>query len=439
LTLDISWIVSFIACGPLVAAGILAVKKAPGTTASSSFLIAVAMIVVAIIASEFTVIDVSQSDLSTAMAMLYVGSLLLSLTFFALVTLVYPLERELRFIPPNMLGVGVALAVVLSIFGGLLARPEFGTPIGTTLTRSTGIIVLVGIVTMIAVATAGTLVSRSKATNYAKRSSDLYLFGLWMVAAIGLIYSTDIIIGHKHDPSIENVITLLLMGSIILVSLLFAFSLGRGRMSIGISPMSEARAAGIKSTYRLPQRHTYLVEDPRSDFPYTLLTDILLGRCFDCEDDESFSCESVGCITCTLPCPCKVCKKYKSRPQGLIITRQFPSDVRKKHALQTTPILWLTTIAGKDNVDPSKLGLLTEYILHFMEDSKNGIVLVDGLEYMISSNDFSRVLKAVEMWTETAMASASRLLLSIDPKAYEKKDLAVLERGREIVSPNTPV
>jgi len=167
-----------------------------------------------------------------------------------------------------------------------------------------------------------------------------------------------------------------------------------------------------------------------------MFSDILKSRCFDCLDDESFPCESLDCSSCSLPCPCRTCKKYTTRAQGLIVTRQYPKDVRTRYYIQTTPMLWLSTVAGKDNMDPAKLSLLTDFLVSFMERSQNGVVLVDGLEYLVTSNDFLRVLKSIDRWTETAMASRSRLIMSIDPKAFDPKELALLERNREVVRPD---
>lgn len=435
--LDATWIISLIAGVPLITAGILALMKAPGSTASHSFLIAMVMTFVAMMAGHgFEVLDRSQADLSTALVKIYVAAVLLTLTLLSLVTLVYPLERKVRFRPPNVLGVGVAVAVILSIVGGSLAQPDFDSPVGTALTVFTGIIVLIGFGSMFTIVTTSTLVSRSKATEYARHSSTLYMEGLWMVAVTGMIYSADMIAGHRHDPSLEDLPSLLLIGCILFVSLLYALSVARGKMSIGVTPAPETLASGSKAKHMLLQRRAYLVEEPKPIFAFTLFADTIRGRCFDCEDDESFSCESLGCISCSLPCPCRSCRKYRSRAQGLIVTRQFPNEIRKKYSLHTTPILWLTTVAGNENIDPAKLSILTDFILKFMEKSVNGVVLVDGIEYLISSNDFHRVLRAIEMWTETAMVGATRLIISIDPRAYEKKDLAVLEGNREIMRPN---
>lgn len=202
------------------------------------------------------------------------------------------------------------------------------------------------------------------------------------------------------------------------------------------APVSERLASSSKAKYKLFHRYVYLVEEPKPEFSFNVFSDVLKGRCLDCENDESFPCESLDCSACGLPCPCKQCKKYRSRPQGLIVTRQFPKHVRSKYFLQTTPIIWLSTVAGKDNMDPAKLSLLTDHLVNFMEKSQNGIVIIDGLEYLTTTSDFLRVLKAIDRWTETAMVSNTRLIMSVDGRSFESKELALLERNREVVRPD---
>ncbi len=201
-------------------------------------------------------------------------------------------------------------------------------------------------------------------------------------------------------------------------------------------PITEAMVSGSKASYRLLHRHVYLVEEEKPDFSFEMFADILKGRCFDCENDDSFSCESLECATCKLPCPCRTCTKYKSRTQGLIVTRQHPNALRSRFFIQTTPILWLSSVAGKDNMDPAKINLLTDYIVSFMERSQNGVVLVDGIEYLVTSNDFPKVAKSLDRWAETAMTSACRLVVTVDPKAFSGKELALLEKHKVVVRPS---
>ncbi len=209
----------------------------------------------------------------------------------------------------------------------------------------------------------------------------------------------------------------------------------RSRDKKRFMPTTERSVSGSKATYNLLHRRVYLVEEPKPVFSMRLFSDILKGRCYDCDDDESFMCESLACSACSLPCPCKKCTKYRSRTQGLIVTRQRPKEIRSRYFIQTTPIIWLSSVSGKDNMDPAKLSLLTDFLIISMEKSQNGVVLVDGIEYLTTSNDFQRVLRAVDRWTETAMTSSTRLIITLDPGAFEQKELAMFERHKEVLRP----
>jgi Protein of unknown function (DUF835) len=202
-----------------------------------------------------------------------------------------------------------------------------------------------------------------------------------------------------------------------------------------VQPKREIMTTGAKSTYRLLEGRVYVVEEEKSHFSFTLFSEILRSRCPDCVSDESFLCESLECSKCSLPCPCKECELFKDRTQGLVVTRRHPSEIRMDYLIQTTPVIWLSSIPGKDNMDPSKLSLLTDIIVNFLENSSNGVVLVEGIEYLVTANDFQKVLRAVDRWSEAVMASSARLVISLSPKAFDQKELALIERNREVVTP----
>jgi hypothetical protein len=45
-------------------------------------------------------------------------------------------------------------------------------------------------------------------------------------------------------------------------------------------------------------------------------------------------------------------------------------------------------------------------------------------------------LKAIDRWTETAMSRHTRLVITIDPRAFSEKELALLEKNKEVVRPS---
>ncbi len=120
-------------------------------------------------------------------------------------------------------------------------------------------------------------------------------------------------------------------------------------------------------------------------------------------------------------------------PNGLVVTREFPDTVRAAFGLQVTPIIWLAESPGERRVAPTSLTALSDTITRFMEASQNGIVLLEGMEYLVTHNGFRKVLKLLDSLNEATWVSKARLLVAADPNAFDDKDLALLERDRTVV------
>jgi two-component system cell cycle response regulator len=88
---------------------------------------------------------------------------------------------------------------------------------------------------------------------------------------------------------------------------------------------------------------------------------------------------------------------------------------------------------GKVYVNPTNIGILSDTIIRFVEKSGDSIVLIDGVEFLIVNNDFDKVLRMVHHVTEAVMENRSRLIISVDPRTLETRELALLERNMEII------
>lgn len=119
--------------------------------------------------------------------------------------------------------------------------------------------------------------------------------------------------------------------------------------------------------------------------------------------------------------------------QGLCITRQYPAVVRQEWGLEETPIIWLSNQLGKVYVNPANIGILGDTIIRFIEKSDDSVVMIDGIEFLIVNNGFDKVLKMIHRITEVAMEYKSRVIISVDPRALDVREMALLERNMEIV------
>ncbi len=118
-------------------------------------------------------------------------------------------------------------------------------------------------------------------------------------------------------------------------------------------------------------------------------------------------------------------------PVGLAVTRQHPDLVRQKYGLERTPIYWLATKAGPDVIAPTNLGILTHTLINFVEEHENGVILLDGIEYLVSNNDFPKVLRMIDQVNDHISQSSTMMILPVDPRAFDTKEVALLERNME--------
>ena len=122
--------------------------------------------------------------------------------------------------------------------------------------------------------------------------------------------------------------------------------------------------------------------------------------------------------------------------EGLCVTRTLPARIRKKYNLQKTPIVWLTTnrIPEETCVTPSGIAELSSVIVSFVDQTKNGIVLIEGMEYLVSQNNFRSILNLVQLINDKIMISDSRMLITLDPKTLDEKEVhLIMKEASEFV------
>ncbi len=96
-------------------------------------------------------------------------------------------------------------------------------------------------------------------------------------------------------------------------------------------------------------------------------------------------------------------------------------------------MIWLATQPGPDRVDPTSLSILQHTIVDFLQKGPPSVILLDGLEYLMSENQSEKVLRFVYTLRDLVTVSNSQLLVSLDPEVLELRDLAKLEREFELI------
>lgn len=124
-----------------------------------------------------------------------------------------------------------------------------------------------------------------------------------------------------------------------------------------------------------------------------------------------------------------------SGSQGMLISRICPDRVRERFGLTKTPIIWLSTLPGPDRIDPLSLSVLRRTIVDFLRRSSGSVVLLDGLECLLSYNRTEKVIRLVCDIRDAAAVSGSKLIVPVDPKVFEARSFAHPEREIDVVMP----
>jgi chromosomal replication initiator protein DnaA len=120
---------------------------------------------------------------------------------------------------------------------------------------------------------------------------------------------------------------------------------------------------------------------------------------------------------------------------GLAITRTNPTRIKESHDLSGAQVIWLTDREGgaEDRIAP-----VLERIIYKIEElvdrGETSILLVDGLEYLISSNNFESVLKFLRRLIDEVSESKCILLMSLTPGTLGDKEQKILKREMEVIS-----
>ena len=122
--------------------------------------------------------------------------------------------------------------------------------------------------------------------------------------------------------------------------------------------------------------------------------------------------------------------------KGLCILRTHPDSVRKRFPVDHQ-MVWLTKTesctaedaSGKcEFVSPTDLPRLNTMIKSFLTENKGGTVLLEGMEYLITQNEFKNVLKFLQVIRDQVILAKGIMLIPLDPGVLEERDLKALER-----------
>jgi hypothetical protein len=119
--------------------------------------------------------------------------------------------------------------------------------------------------------------------------------------------------------------------------------------------------------------------------------------------------------------------------KGMVITREHPNRLKQTYEFEASRILWLTRRVGEDHVDPTELTRLSMTVSKFIEGTPKSVVLIEGLEYLITQNDFETVLRVVNHLHDFVLSHDCAVIIVLDPRVLSTRELALLERPARVV------
>jgi rubrerythrin len=124
-------------------------------------------------------------------------------------------------------------------------------------------------------------------------------------------------------------------------------------------------------------------------------------------------------------------KGYK----GFALTRTNPRYLKERGDLKDTKMLWLTDkeTSSSDTIPPILERIIYEFE-DFVRSQEKTVLILDGIEYLVSSNSFDPVLRFIRRMIDDISESKSVLLVTIGPYTLKPQELKILEREMEKIS-----
>ncbi len=107
---------------------------------------------------------------------------------------------------------------------------------------------------------------------------------------------------------------------------------------------------------------------------------------------------------------------------GLCVTRDYPDKIKEKYDLEEVDMIWLSNVDREDVIRPKSLEKLSLALENFLAKS-GGVILFNGLEYLITNNDFRTVLHLVQSIKDQVAINRSILIIPVNPTILEENQL----------------
>lgn len=115
---------------------------------------------------------------------------------------------------------------------------------------------------------------------------------------------------------------------------------------------------------------------------------------------------------------------------GLCISRSLPQKIRDRYDVVRGTFIWMTTnTVGHDRcVNPTNISMLHMAIMDFLKGTPQGIITLEGVEYLISNNGFDPILRLLHALNDKITVSESMMLVTVDEQTLAPREMRILEK-----------
>lgn len=125
--------------------------------------------------------------------------------------------------------------------------------------------------------------------------------------------------------------------------------------------------------------------------------------------------------------------QVKHGKQGLCISTRRPAAIRDKYELKRTPIIWVTSLETEETaLKPKELVELTKTVGLFIENARNGAILLHGITELIRENGSQSVYATLYDIEQKLKENNSRVVVSINN--YDKTLLELQEEKEHCIN-----
>lgn len=122
---------------------------------------------------------------------------------------------------------------------------------------------------------------------------------------------------------------------------------------------------------------------------------------------------------------------------GLVIARSAPKEIKNKFKIGPAELIWLTynKIPDIETIEPTGPGLMYKRISEFVQQFPKAVIILDGLEYLISQTNFNGAQKLIQAIHDDIMLSEAIVLLPLDVNVLDEKQRHSLCRELKLIRP----